>query len=1065
MQIKYKAFYKWFLFYGFISNVFLISFISYSYGQTPFLRPTKKPLSSPQNLNDHRHSHFPSQKHRAHAESSQALLNGNGSLPNRDSAGGSLPGRGGESGRGGGGGLPDRGSSPRLRIKKMKPEVAMYSNGAAPGIEEYQRLGYCTGKPIFPFTNKNYNPGQNKMAKNKVVREYHLLVTSAKNTAQFSPQEHRTEPFMKITMANERGEELTHCGNLSHVEKGTDLAQRGRAINAPPLFFYEGETAKIVVHNRSRSAMTIHWHGIFLETQMDGIPGFQPPIKPNQTFIYNFDLNQNGTYWYHPHDLNEQDTRGAIIIFSAPKGHTLTAPNGEQHISPGEWITYQSPKSKYNTSYNRDRMIMMSDYKNRSPLDTISLLKNDQDVYTFDSGYSRGFLEQPHCAKEYWENFKAMKMFWMDPADVWYDYFLLNDETCLNCGPWKDKLEAVREEFPGQNFPVLKEFSEFQEGDRIRLRLINSSASSFFHVNYGNSQEIADPKQKLDMLIVAKDGQAVEPIYTDSLYMGMGETYDVIIDVPNAQTLYELKIKSIDDYDPVKDNNGRIIKETRRTARVLIGDGKANKNGMVQKDRVKIVPAYEQSVTLCGPQADESDTHSEVSYEQMKRRAPPPADTGMPSFIDPISLPEYTGHHVFQKLKLFGNMEDYYWQIQPDNDDLAKGQKKLKFQHFPMGNTDMPYIEVANSQYNFIQIKNTMMEGMMNHPWHLHGLYFKLLDKKDLLLNQDRLNQLLQARPLLHTATIKPGETKVIAFYAANEFRGAWMFHCHNLYHMASDMMMFVKYDNFNLEELSASQLHGHGHKHGTIRDSKNQTSHIQDFILESLGMKNGFITGEISALGGVNPSSGNPLAEIDANIKTRLDCKKGGQCFAEIVTGLSRQNLNNGEMSFYGNARLCSGKKCATLHYSYDTKTRGENHHKMLGGISMRPFNSDFVVLNGAVGAICSSNSNSYESNSKNKCQPAGDFSGSLQITNGKIGAFNQLIPQSRTVYRGNLSMGCEGELCKNIYGQAGAEALINRNVKLVGFCRISSEKEETQCLAGISILLDPIYHFGEVH
>lgn len=992
---------------------------------------------------------------------------GNGNLPPPRDGGGLLPGGGG------GGGLPpgNGGSSKRRHNKELKPEVARYKNGFAPGMEEYTNLGYCVGETTLGFAQTPKS--------NVTMREYHLVVTSVPNTlrpntSRLTKNEHRDEYFMKIAMADRNGNELVKCGNLSHVEPGNSLQSKGRAINAPPLFFNEGEKARIIVHNKSESPMTIHWHGIFLETKMDGIPGFQAPIEVNSTYKYEFELMQNGTYWYHPHDLNEQDTKGAIIIFAAPKGQLVKNPDGTSQISPGEWVTYPyiNPKtnSQINTSYNHDRMIMMTDYMNRAPQKILNLLQNNQNVYMFDSGYSRGFIEQPECKEEYWENFKAMKMFWMDPADVWYDLFFLNDETCLNCGPWKNKLNLVSSETPNQNFQKLNEFSQFTKNDRIRLRLINSSASSYFHVHFANSQEIANPKEKLDMLVVAKDGQAVEPIYADALYMGMGETYDVIIDIPDEKTLYELKIKSIDDYDP-KLINGKIERETRRLARVLIGDGSG------PESETKVVRAYDQSITLCGAKKEENDPITPInykdSYRDLKRKTPPTAEPNLSPIADPLAFPPYTGDRVFQSLKLQGNMEDYYWQIYLDNDN-PNNTKKMEFNYFNMGRRQVPYIDIASERYNFIQITNTMKEGMMNHPWHLHGLYFKLLTPKESMLSTTEIDKILQKRPLLHSATIDPGEVKVLVFYAAKEYRGAWMFHCHNLYHMESDMMMFVKYDNFDLRELpipmsdghnhgggSNNAGHGHGGKNGGLRS---QIIQIQDYLLDHLGIQDGFITPGVTVAGGVNTRDGSPITEVDANLKTRMNCK-GGRCFVEIITGVSNQNLS-GNKKFYGKVRICPGTKCATIHYSYDTDPSGVKNHTMLAGVQYRPYNSDIFVLNGAVGAICKSDPNGPYTKSDNKCRPAGDFNAALQITNGKIGAFNQLIPQSGAVYRGQLAVGCDGELCSNIYGKVGGEALLNRNVKLIAFCKVGTDKNESHCMAGISIQMeDPIYNFGSSH
>jgi hypothetical protein len=409
---------------------------------------------------------------------------------------------------------PESSDSNRLRLKNYNA-FPYKKSGTAPGIKEYEALGYCTGLLDEPtYSVSKLNP--QRQAMNSGVRKYYFKITQ-----EYDPQQEK--PFMKILLKNQDGK---RCGNLSHFDPA-ELDQKQRAINAPALFFNEGETAEIHIENDSDVAITIHWHGLILPNNQDGVPNItQKPIAPHsKDFVYSFNLEQNGTYWYHPHDLNEQHTKGVFIIFPKPGKEIITLPS--------------SANPSLETRYHHDRVILLTDYKKRSPEKIMGQLRNDQNAYTIDSGLQRGLLQQKSCFNEYWKNWINMKMFWMDKADVWYDSFFMNDETCLNCGSSSaQNLSHLHKEYKGQVFKTLPEFNNIKAGDRVRLRLINGSASTYFFVDYGNNQKLA-PQQKTDMLVVAKDGQAVDPIYVDQLYMGMGETYDVIVDIPKENSLYE----------------------------------------------------------------------------------------------------------------------------------------------------------------------------------------------------------------------------------------------------------------------------------------------------------------------------------------------------------------------------------------------------------------------------------------------------------------------------------------------------------------------------------------------
>ncbi|MGZ3804631.1 MAG: multicopper oxidase family protein [Pseudobdellovibrionaceae bacterium] len=656
--------------------------------------------------------------------------------------------------------------------RRLDPSLRKAFPTVAPGIESYSRLGYCTGVS----SGDTYTASSNgSVTTQGGVRKYTLRLKQ-----MVEPKTQRT--YLRTTMDDQMddNDRVKHCGALSQVEAGTGA--KSRPMNAPPLFFVEGETAEITVINDSPQTSgnptrdnrtSIHWHGIILPNDQDGIVDItQAPIPPGGQKVYRFILQQNGTYWYHPHDFNEQDTRGAFIVFPNPQREALLR---KEFGGVGAF-------------YHQDRVILLSDYKERNTLKIMNYLRDeDRNAYEVDSRIHKGWLSQLKCANEYLENFKMMKMFWMDRADVWYDSFFMNDETCLNCGSQTTKIQDLHTEYPGQRFARLNEFSSIQPGEKVRLRLVNGSASSYFFLDYANTSALA-PNQKLDMLVVAKDGLPVKPFYIDQLYMGMGETYDILVEVPDDGTLYELRAKSIDDIP------------NERTVRTLIGHNPLN-----QQESTSVVAGRNVPIQVCGPYPEENDQISVVNYSELQ--APDARLTARPVDLRPFEVYHSERPIMRYNLALSGSMEDYQWKI--------SGKNGTKIQYDSM---HMPYMTILEGYRIRVTIENSMIMGMMNHPWHLHGNWFRLI-------KEGETDAEIAKKALLHTATIFPGQKVTLEFYADPAYRGAWMFHCHNLYHMANAMMMYLRYNTVTEEHMS--HMTGHTHENsllpGALAGMKNQ--------------------------------------------------------------------------------------------------------------------------------------------------------------------------------------------------------------------------------------------------
>jgi len=242
------------------------------------------------------------------------------------------------------------------------------------------------------------------------------------------------------------------------------------SIPGPTLYFKEGDLARIHVENRMDLSTSVHWHGLLVPPTMDGVPYItQVPIRPDTTFIYEFPIRQTGTYWYHSHsELQEQSgLYGSIVI--ADDTHRV----------------------------DRDYVLLLSDWTTEPPASVLRTLKRGSHWYALEKGSSQsifGAAVTGHLGDYFTRELQRMPP--MDIADIAYDYFLSN-------GSLETRLEA-------------------KPGERIRLRVINGSATTYFHLNYSGGT----------MTIISADGQLVEPVQNDLFLIGVAETYDLLLDVP-----------------------------------------------------------------------------------------------------------------------------------------------------------------------------------------------------------------------------------------------------------------------------------------------------------------------------------------------------------------------------------------------------------------------------------------------------------------------------------------------------------------------------------------------------
>lgn len=260
--------------------------------------------------------------------------------------------------------------------------------------------------------------------------------------------------------------------------------KRAIAVNGqipmPTLTFTRGDTALIYVHNKLKEETSLHWHGLFLPNQMDGVPFLtQMPIKPNTTYVYKFPIVQSGTHWYHSHsELQEQiGMYGAFIINERKEWDIPTIP------------------------------VIISEWTDMNPGEVHRSLKNASDWFAIKKGTTQSYAEAVRSG-----NFKTKitnewkRMNAMDVSDVHYDAFLVNG-----------KHEDVQ--------------PRFKAGDKVRLRIANGGASDYFWLTYSGGK----------ITVVATDGNDVEPVAVDRLIIAVSETYDVVVTIPENKS-YEFLV-------------------------------------------------------------------------------------------------------------------------------------------------------------------------------------------------------------------------------------------------------------------------------------------------------------------------------------------------------------------------------------------------------------------------------------------------------------------------------------------------------------------------------------------
>lgn len=550
------------------------------------------------------------------------------------------------------------------------------------------------------------------------------------------------------------------------------------SLPAPILRWKEGDTVTIRVKNNLAHMSSIHWHGMILPTEMDGVPGLSfAGIKPGDTFEYQFNIKQSGTYWYHSHSGFQEQTGvyGAIII---------------------------DPKEPDPVTYDREHTVVLSDWTDEMPEKVYAKLKKQSHYYNSRERTTGDIWREvkEKGVNATWRDrvmWNRMRMSDTDIADVTgqtYTY-LMNGMT------------------PDDGWQAL-----FNKGEKVRLRFINASAMTIFDVR------IPD----LKMTVVASDGQNIEPVTVDEFRMGVAETYDVIVE-PNADSAYTIFAQSIDRTGYTR---GVLTPDPSWIAAIPAMDHAPTLGhqdmGMAHADHANHnggAMDHSQHSTMDHSEPAQMDhsmhsgmDHSQMDHGSMDHSSHASTDhathaamnhggnnlgkAGYGTNSELIHASSEFGSQVDMRTEMMINgisdpgigLRDHqqiyrrkvltYADIRNLTPTIDKREPSREIQLHLTGNMrrymwSMNGIRFADAEplrLNYGERVRIVLvnDTMMTHPVHLHGVWSELETNEPNYI------------PRKHTILVHPGSS--VSYLVTADARGRWAYHCHLLYHMPGMM-------------------------------------------------------------------------------------------------------------------------------------------------------------------------------------------------------------------------------------------------------------------------------------
>jgi CopA family copper-resistance protein len=532
---------------------------------------------------------------------------------------------------------------------------------------------------------------------------------------------------------------FTGSPRIAHTVNGS--------LPAPVLRWKEGTTVTVRAANRlPKGDASIHWHGIVLPANMDGVPGLSfNGIHPGETYVYRFDIKQAGTYWYHSHSAFQEQVGlyGALVI---------------------------EPREPEPFRYDREHVVVLSDWTDEDPTRVFEKLKKQSDYYNFHQRTVGDFMRDARAngvgatlsERGMWGR---MRMKPTDLADVsghTYTY-LMNGAA------------------PAGNWTGL-----FKAGERVRLRFINGSSMSYFDVRIPG----------LKMTVVAADGQYVHPVTVDEFRIAVAETFDVIVE-PSGQDAFTIFAQSIDRTGyargtlAVREGLHAPVPDPDRQPLLTMADMGHGEVGhdMSARGAAAKPSAPDPHAGHTMPPQKPADPHAGHDMAAMAQQSHPATERGNPLVDMQAMMPTSrlddpgvglrdNGRRVLTyadlrsvfadpdgrepgrtiELHLTGHMERFAWSFDG-----------VKF-------ADAAPLELTYGERLRVVLVN---DTMMMHPIHLHGMWSDLEDEEG------------NFHVRKHTIDMPPGTKR--AYRVRADALGRWAYHCHLLFHMEAGMFREVR--------------------------------------------------------------------------------------------------------------------------------------------------------------------------------------------------------------------------------------------------------------------------------
>ncbi|SDS52494.1 copper-resistance protein, CopA family [Halopseudomonas xinjiangensis] len=521
-------------------------------------------------------------------------------------------------------------------------------------------------------------------------------------------------------------------------------------IPGPLLRWREGDTVTLRVANRLEEDTSIHWHGIILPANMDGVPGLSfHGIAPDGMYEYKFQVNQHGTYWYHSHSgFQEQaGVYGPLVI---------------------------DAKDPEPFEYDRDYVVMLTDWTDESSEEIMAKLKKQSDYYNFNQRTVGDFIRDAKqdglgatlADRKMWAQ---MKMSPTDLADVsGYTYTYLMNGLAPN-GNWTGL---------------------FKPGEKLRLRFINGSAMSYFDVRIPG----------LKMTVVAADGLHVEPVSVDEFRIAVAETYDVIVE-PEQEQAYTIFAQSMDRTGfargtlAIREGLGAPVPETDPRPELSMQDMGMDHGSMAGMSHDSAQPMSDMDHAQMGHGSMDHSQMGAMDHGTMgamgAMQQHPATEEGNPLVDMQTMTPTPKLDDPGLGLRDNGRRTLTYGDLRstfpdPDGREPSRTIELHLTGHMERFSWSFDGVEFSDAEPLRLtygeRVRITLVnDTMMTHPIHLHGMWSDLEDENGNFLVRK------------HTIDMPPGSRR--SYRVTADALGRWAYHCHLLFHMEMGMFREVRVD------------------------------------------------------------------------------------------------------------------------------------------------------------------------------------------------------------------------------------------------------------------------------